>query len=229
MQTVLLALAYIAVMFVVVRPVVVNYFGTGASRLPERRTAAWVLVALLVSAALIVLVAAFSAVLVRSGVLAEQPGALPLPDLPQRPALRDWLHNRYLLTITAVLLLAQVVEPIVEYQFMHFVQREFPEREARTAYLSGFLSLLNAVALGINLIVTPLVLRGLGAIGGMLAQPLPDQRAVLPTLEGLVVQFTVSNAAPRAVSIPSGLRVGASVVDDAVSMIRRRIERVELQ
>lgn len=127
---------------------------------------------LLVSAALIVLVAVFSAVLVRSGVLAEQPGAAALPGLPERPALRDWFGNRYLLTITAVLLLAQVVEPIVEYQFMHFVQRDFPEREARTAYLSGFLSLLNAVALAINLIVTPLVLRGLGAIGGMLAQPL---------------------------------------------------------
>ncbi|MFA5940751.1 MAG: hypothetical protein WC809_15445 [Sinimarinibacterium sp.] len=127
---------------------------------------------LLVAAALIVLVAAFSGVLVRSGVLAEQPGAAALPGLPARPALRDWLGNRYLVTITAVLLLAQVAEPIVEYQFMHFVQIEFPEREARTAYLSGFLSLLNAVALGINLIVTPLVLRGLSAIGGMLAQPL---------------------------------------------------------
>lgn len=127
---------------------------------------------LLVSAALIVLVAAFSAVLVRSGVLAEQPGTATLPGLPERPALRDWLGNRYLLTITAVLLLAQVVEPIVEYQFMHFVQLDFPEREARTAYLSGFLSLLNAVALGINLVVTPLVLRGPGAIAGMLAQPL---------------------------------------------------------
>jgi Kef-type K+ transport system membrane component KefB len=49
-QTVLLALAYIALMFVVVRPIAVRYFGHTESRLPERRTAAWVLVGLLVSA-----------------------------------------------------------------------------------------------------------------------------------------------------------------------------------
>ncbi|MEQ1439473.1 ATP translocase [Fontimonas sp. SYSU GA230001] len=162
-----------------------RWFGAiGAGGLVGGMTGGWLAQALLtqaglstvdllfVSAALIVLVAAFSAVLVRSGVLAEQPGASALPGLPERPALRDWLGNRYLLTITAVLLLAQVVEPIVEYQFMHYVQHEFPERETRTAYLSGFLSLLNAVALGVNLVVTPLVLRALGAIGGLLAQPL---------------------------------------------------------
>jgi Kef-type K+ transport system membrane component KefB len=49
-QTVLLALAYIAVMFVVVRPLAMRYFGHHAAKLPERRTAAWALVALLMSA-----------------------------------------------------------------------------------------------------------------------------------------------------------------------------------
>jgi Kef-type K+ transport system membrane component KefB len=49
-QTVLLALAYIAVMFAVVRPLAIRYFGSHSKRLPERRTAAWVLVALLMSA-----------------------------------------------------------------------------------------------------------------------------------------------------------------------------------
>jgi Kef-type K+ transport system membrane component KefB len=49
-QTVLLALVYIAVMFAVIRPLAVRYFGSHASRLPERRTAAWALVALLLSA-----------------------------------------------------------------------------------------------------------------------------------------------------------------------------------
>lgn len=125
-----------------------------------------------VCAGLMLLIALFSALLLRLGLLAEEPGAAAMPGLPPRPTLRDWLANRYLMAITAVLLLAQVVEPIVEYQFMHIVQLAFPEREARTAYLSGFLSLLNAVALAINLLATPLVLRFLGAIGGMLVQPL---------------------------------------------------------
>jgi Kef-type K+ transport system membrane component KefB len=49
-QTVLLAIVYIAVMFAVIRPLAVRYFGSHASRLPERRTAAWALVALLMSA-----------------------------------------------------------------------------------------------------------------------------------------------------------------------------------
>lgn len=127
---------------------------------------------LLVSAAMIVAIALFSRLLVRRGVLAEEPGAVTVPGLPPHPRLRDWLGNRYLVGITGLLLVAQIVEPIVEYQFMHFVQLDYPERDARTAYLSGFLSVLNMVALGINLVVTPLLLRGLGAIGGMLAQPL---------------------------------------------------------
>jgi Kef-type K+ transport system membrane component KefB len=50
MQTVLLAVAYIAVMFILVRPLAVRYFGHHASKLPQRRTAPWVLVALLTSA-----------------------------------------------------------------------------------------------------------------------------------------------------------------------------------
>lgn len=127
---------------------------------------------LLVSAGMIVSIALFSHLLVRSGVLAEEPGAVAMPGLPPHPRLRDWLGNRYLVGITSVLLVAQIVEPIVEYQFMHFVQQDYPEREARTAYLSGFLSILNMVALSINLVVTPLLLRRVGAIAGMLAQPL---------------------------------------------------------
>jgi Kef-type K+ transport system membrane component KefB len=49
-QTVILALAYIAVMFVVVRPLAIRYFGREARPHPPRRMAVWVLVALLMSA-----------------------------------------------------------------------------------------------------------------------------------------------------------------------------------
>ncbi len=55
---------------------------------------------------------------------------------------------------------------------MSHVASTYTEREARTAFLSTFLSILGGVALMINLVLTPLILRRLGAIAGMLVQPL---------------------------------------------------------
>ncbi|MBA3484202.1 MAG: cation:proton antiporter [Pirellulales bacterium] len=49
-QTILLALAYIAFMFVIVRPLATRYFGHDAKKHPKPRMAVWVLVALLMSA-----------------------------------------------------------------------------------------------------------------------------------------------------------------------------------
>lgn len=80
--------------------------------------------------------------------------------------------NRYLTLIAVMLLLSQMAEPIIEYQFMHLVQQTYTEREARTAYISGFFSLLNGVALTINLLLTPFLLRKIGPIGGLMVQPL---------------------------------------------------------
>ncbi len=84
---------------------------------------------------------------------------------------RTILKHRYLLMIAVLLLLAQMVEPLVEFQFMKVVEADILERDARTAYLGGFFSILSAVAIGTNLLITPLVHRGFGAIGGLLAQP----------------------------------------------------------
>ena len=87
----------------------------------------------------------------------------------------DWraiLRHRYLFLIAAILLLAQIVEPLVEYQFMKVVEASIADREARTAYLGAFFSVMSAVAIGINLLITPLVHRWLGALGGLFAQPL---------------------------------------------------------
>ncbi len=84
---------------------------------------------------------------------------------------RAILHHRYLVLIAALLLLAQMVEPLVEYQFMKVVESSILEREARTAYLGEFFSVLSGVAIAINLLITPLVHRWLGAVGGLLAQP----------------------------------------------------------
>ena len=80
-------------------------------------------------------------------------------------------NSRYLSLIAVMLLLSQICEPIVEYQFMHLVELSYVDKEARTAYLSGFLGILSGVALLINLTVTPLLLRRFGAGAGILAQP----------------------------------------------------------
>ncbi len=85
---------------------------------------------------------------------------------------RSILRHRYLFLIALILLLAQMVEPLVEFQFMKVVEASIADREARTAYLGGFFSLLSAVAIGINLFITPLVHRWFGALGGLFVQPL---------------------------------------------------------
>jgi len=97
----------------------------------------------------------------------------PKPTTAERK--RGWRalsHNRYLLLIAAALLMAQLVSPLVEYQFLRIIESLYPERESRTAILSMFFSLMSAVAIFINVLVTPLVLRNLGVLAGLLVQPL---------------------------------------------------------
>lgn len=81
-------------------------------------------------------------------------------------------HSRYLLLIAGILLLAQLASPIIEYQFLNTVESSFPEREARTAFLSAFFSGMGLVSIAVNMGITPLIHRFFGAIGGLLAQPL---------------------------------------------------------
>ncbi|MCD6527375.1 MAG: hypothetical protein J7K75_10330 [Desulfuromonas sp.] len=81
-------------------------------------------------------------------------------------------HSRYLMMIAAILLLAQLASPLVEYQFMKTVEDVYLEQEARTAFLSLFFSLLGGVSISVNLLVTSLVHRKLGVVAGLLAQPL---------------------------------------------------------
>ena len=81
-------------------------------------------------------------------------------------------HSRYLLLIAAILLLAQLVSPLIEYQFLNTVEGSYADLEARTTFLSLFFSVLGLISIGINLGITPLIHRVFGAIGGLLAQPL---------------------------------------------------------
>lgn len=126
---------------------------------------------LLVAAAILALLMLLTLWMGRLGLYTEQPG---VRDNGARSS-GDWhaiVRHRYLFLIAVILLLAQVVEPLVEYQFMHVVEASIGDREARTAYLGNFFSVLSAVAIGINLLITPLVHRWLGALGGLIAQPL---------------------------------------------------------
>ena len=124
-----------------------------------------------VAAALIGLLALLTLLMGRLGLYAEK------SDLIERasPSTGDWraiLHHRYLFLIAVILLLAQMAEPIIEYQFMKVVEANITDQEARTAYLGVFFGVLSAVAIGINLLITPLIHRWLGALGGLFAQPL---------------------------------------------------------
>jgi AAA family ATP:ADP antiporter len=55
---------------------------------------------------------------------------------------------------------------------MRTIENLYPEREARTAILSIFFSVLNMVSIGINVVLTPLILNYLGVLAGLLVQPL---------------------------------------------------------
>lgn len=127
---------------------------------------------LLIGAGIFGMLGLAAEVLRRARLYPEHQAAIRPAGLDKPLTLRTLLRNRYLTLILATILLAQLVEPIVEFQFMSFVESSYPEREARTAFLSTFLSVLGSIALLINLLVTPLVLRTAGALAGMLIQPI---------------------------------------------------------
>jgi AAA family ATP:ADP antiporter len=129
---------------------------------------------LLVAASIIAAMIALTLLLARHGLYVEHKQHVRLEEMPAAVAegWRALRGNRYLALVALMLLLSQMAEPVVEYQFMTLVEQAYPEREARTAYLSQFLSVLSGFALLINLLVTPLVHRRLGTIAGLLVQPL---------------------------------------------------------
>jgi ATP:ADP antiporter, AAA family len=91
------------------------------------------------------------------GSLAHRGGAEPL--------------GSYLWLVAGLLLLAQLVEPVIEYQLARGVEEAFAERDERTAFLSSLFMWLSAVAIAVNLLLTPLVHRYLGVVAGLASQP----------------------------------------------------------
>lgn len=143
--------------------------GGGAGMLLLRYTPLQTPDLLLAASCIILLILALTWVMGRLGIYHEVNGA-------RRPAgltggWRKLQKNRYLLLIAGTLLLAQLVDPIVEYQFMTTVEGHFAELEPRTAFLSGFFGVLGMISIAVNLGLTPLVHRWLGVIAGLLVQP----------------------------------------------------------
>jgi AAA family ATP:ADP antiporter len=85
---------------------------------------------------------------------------------------RALLTSRYLLLIAGALLFAQLAQPVVEYQFLATVEANYQDLDERTAFISDFFALLGLVAIAVNLTVTPIVHRHMGAISGLVVQPL---------------------------------------------------------
>lgn len=104
--------------------------------------------------------------------------------------------SRYLILIAAALMVAQLVSPMVEYQFMRIIEGNYPEREARTAILSLFFSVLSAISIGINLLITPIILRYLGILAGLMMQPL----ALATSAYGFVIDPSIYPAATMKIS-----------------------------
>lgn len=130
-----------------------------------------------VAAALVLVMMALTARLARAGVYRERevpdaPAKLEEPSVDFGVVLKSIRSSRYVALIALLLLFSQICEPVVEYQFMHHVEATYTDGEARTVFLSQFLSLLSGIALGVNLLLTPLIHRYGGVIAGLLVQPL---------------------------------------------------------
>jgi len=127
---------------------------------------------LLVGAGIIGLIFAITLLLSRRGYYRQMQGAADGISHTAWPYQSSSKRRRYLLLIAGALLMAQLVSPLVEFQFMRIVEVSFPEREARTASLALFFSVLSGFSIFVNLLITPLILNRLGVLAGLLAQPL---------------------------------------------------------
>lgn len=126
---------------------------------------------LLVAAAILLLLILLTLLLYRAGLYgsghSEQNGYHV-----EEGSWRAILKHRYLRLIAVIVLLAQIIEPLIEFQFMNAIEAAVPGREERTAYLGEFFGLLGLVAIAVNLLLVPLVHRWLGVMAGLAAQPL---------------------------------------------------------
>ncbi|MGI9303779.1 MAG: NTP/NDP exchange transporter, partial [Gammaproteobacteria bacterium] len=143
--------------------------GGSAAALVLRTTPATTEDMLLIGAGILILVFALNLAMARLGVYREAP--IADPPIVAEGGWRTLLQSRYLFLIAATLLLAQLVQPLVEYQFIKTIEATYVEKDLRTAFLSTFFAAMGLISIGVNLTLTPLIHRTLGAIAGLLVQP----------------------------------------------------------
>lgn len=126
---------------------------------------------LLVAASILTVIFALNWIMGRLGIYCEVDHAVK-PASETRQGWRVLSHSRYLMLIAAILLLAQLASPMIEFQYLKTVEEIYKDREARTAFLSMIFSLMGIVSIGVNLLLTPLIHRCIGVIAGLLVQPM---------------------------------------------------------
>jgi len=127
---------------------------------------------LLSCAACLLLIVGLNLWMARLGLYRELSHAGGPEPVSARGGWRALLASRYLLLIAALLLCSQLAQPVVEYQFLSAVNDAYPERDARTAFISYFFSVLGVVSIAVNVVLTPLIHRLLGTLAGLFTQPL---------------------------------------------------------
>ncbi len=80
--------------------------------------------------------------------------------------------KKYAVLLTGLILASQLIEPVVEYQFLNFVEVSIRSPSERTQYIASVYALLNTVALLMSFVLTPVIHRYLGVVAGLCAQPL---------------------------------------------------------
>ena len=93
-------------------------------------------------------------------------------DLVADGGLRALFSSRYLVLIALALLCAQLAQPVVEYQFLSTVNDHYPQREARTVFISWFFSVLGLVSVAVNVLMTPFIHHFFGIMAGLATQPI---------------------------------------------------------
>lgn len=146
--------------------------GGGAAALVIKYTKLQTPDLLLIAATIIAVIIGLTWLMARYAMYGETKSSNEVIERPKATGWRALTRSRYLILIAAILLLAQLVSPLVEYQFLHVIETTYPSREMRTEVLSLFFSIMGAVAIGVNLIITPIILRFFGVLGGLLVQPI---------------------------------------------------------
>ena len=126
---------------------------------------------LLTASATIIVIFILTWVMGRMGIYCEST-PVHSPKSTKTSSLGKLIENHYLVLIGGILLVAQLVSPLIEYQFLNTIETAFPETDVRTAYLSAFFGVMSLVSIGVNLVITPVVHRVFGTIHGLLVQPL---------------------------------------------------------